>query len=138
MLVKDHQEDSVDPTEKTFMLVLFTINAHVYPCKLVKFIEGSFGGIWNANTAEKAFTHLKGKEDLFINCFFVEDDLLILLTWYNITFFNRSLEVVKSIGTFMIDRSVRNIDCCNFGMSTRETPSFLVSCNVLKDQMTSA
>ena len=102
-----------DEIANSFMIVLFTLNAHIYPCKLVKFVRDSFDCAWITTPTEKAFTNPKGKEELFTNSFYVEDDLLMLMTWYNIIFVDRDLGLVKSIGIHTVDRCIRNVDCCN-------------------------
>ena len=60
--------------------MLFTLNAHIYSCKLVKFVRDSLDYEWTEFLTEKAFAHPKGKEELFTNCLFVEEDLLMLAT----------------------------------------------------------
>ena len=95
MIVDDAMQTLKEDIEKSFLVVLFTLNAHIYPCKLAKFARDSLDLEWIEAPIEKAFTHPKGKEELFTNCLFVEDDLLMLTTWYNISFMDRDFSIVK-------------------------------------------
>ena len=86
--------------------MLFTLNAHIYSCKLVKFVRDSLDYEWTDSPTEKAFTNPKGKEELFTNCLYVEDGLFMLVTWYSISFLDRDLSLIKTIGIHTVDRCI--------------------------------
>ena len=110
-----------------FYVTLFTVAEHVQSSQLIKFRYSS--GSWGVTKRAVPIKDLL--ETKFINAFIVDQDQIVLITWYSAFIFNEALELEheKKIEFSDIDDCIKGLLCCVTDLAT-DQKGYLMSFQV--------
>ena len=109
MVVKNH---SMNANQNTLLVVLATIDAHLTPVKLIELCFNSQNKTWTLKSNETV-SRPQGQETRMRNCFFFENQEVMLVMERIIIFLDKNLREKSILKPNQINENIVFITCCS-------------------------